>query len=100
MGQKRKARGSSAVTRSSEMTIIDTAIRVLLELGNQPMTPAEIADIGKAKKLLRVPRGRTNGYLGQLIQSQLYNNSQYSEKPVVLRTGKGKYKASKKAFVG
>jgi hypothetical protein len=96
MASKRKA--STAVTRGNA-TLINTAIRVLLDVGNQPLTPAEIAEIGKAKNLLRVPRGRTRGYLGQLLQSSLYNNSAYSVRPVVVRTGRGKYKAAKN-FVG
>ncbi len=88
-----KRRTSTAV--KGKTTLINTAIRVLLHAGNQPLTPAEIAELGKASNLLRVPRGRTKGYLGQLLQSSLYNNSQYSPKPVVVRAGNGKYKAKK-----
>lgn len=82
----------SAVTHPG-LNLMQVALRIIKDGGNQPLSPHEIAEIGKEKNLLRVPRGRTNGYLSQLIQSRLYNNSAYSDSPLVQRTSPGKYKA-------
>lgn len=91
-------RRSTAVTRPGQ-TILKTAVRIMAESGNVPLSPQEIADLGQFKGLLRVPRGRTENYLNQLIQSALYNNILYSAKPSVQRLGRGRYKARKAALV-
>lgn len=87
--------GSSAVTGSG--TILSTAIRVLSYSGNRGMSPREIAKVGVDYALLQVPRGRTQTYLNQLVQSAMYN-SVLSDKPLVYRPSPGKYKASSAAL--
>jgi hypothetical protein len=92
MASKRKTgtRTSTAVVRGNQ-TILQTAVKVMLSSGNIALTPSEIAQIGVIKGVLRVPRGRTSGYLTQLLQSELYNNYAYSVNPVVDRVSWGMY---------
>lgn len=81
---------SSAVLKNSTILRVATTI---LRRARHPIGPSEIAERGKRSKLLRVPRGRTRGYLSQLLQSVLYNDSHYRRHPLVSRPRIGKYKA-------
>lgn len=94
MAKRKKAgfKTSTAVVRENQ-TILETAVRIIGSSGNIAMTPSEIAQVGVMRGILRVPRGRTFGYVTQLLQSQLYNNYAYSVFPVVDRTSKGMYVA-------
>ena len=92
---RRRQATSSAVAKSG--TILGTAVRIIKNSGNIPLAPREIADIGQYDGFLRVPRGRNEGYLGQLVQSVLYNNI-LSPDPIVFRTSYGKYKLRRAAF--
>jgi len=84
---------SSAVL--TNMTILGTAARILRK-AKKPIGPSEIAERGKRDNLFKVPRGRTRGYLSQLVQSVLYNDAHYRKHPKVARPRIGKYKARKK----
>lgn len=83
--------GSSAVVGGE--TILATVIKILSYNGNTSLSPREIADKGIEYRMLQVPRGRTQTYLSQLVQSSLYN-SVLSVKPLVYRTSPGRYKVN------
>lgn len=87
---------SSAVTR--RQTILETAVEIIASSGNEPMAPVEIAEEAISRGLMRIPRGRTHGYLSQLLQSTLYDNAHYAHKPSVYRTTYGRYKARRNAL--
>jgi len=89
MASRRSNRVISTAVTNPRKTILETALTILSQTGNQAMSPQDIAAIGQATGLLRVPRGRTKTYLGQLLQSAMYGN------PLVSRVGRGKYKARK-----
>jgi hypothetical protein len=84
-------RRSTSLTKRS--TLLATAARIIRSNGNSPMSPSEIASRGVTGGLLRVPRGRTSGYLAQLLQSAMYNESAYGSRPSVVRHGRGLYRA-------
>lgn len=90
------SRNSSAVVFGG--TIVETAVMILADNGNKPLSPKEIAEKGVEEGWLRVPRGRTRTYLSQLIQSSLYDNFAYAAKKFVSRPTSGKYKARKAAL--
>ena len=73
---------STAVVYSG--TLIQTAREILL-IARKPLAPKQIAYLGVRFGLLKVPRGRTRGYLTQLIQSAMYGRRG------VKRLGYGKY---------
>ena len=83
---------SSAVLKNATILRVATMI---LRRARRPIGPSEVAERGKKSKLLRVPRGRTRGYLSQLVQSILYNDSHYRRHPLVSRPRIGQYKARK-----
>ena len=65
-------------------TLVQVA-REVLQIARKPLAPKQIAQLGVRFGLLRVPRGRTRGYLTQLIQSAMYGRRG------VKRVGYGKY---------
>jgi len=86
----------SSAVRLPGHTILDASIRIMALTGNNGKSPRQIADFGIEKNILRIPRGRTAGYLNQLVQSSLYN-SVLSAEPQVYRTATGRYKAKNSA---
>lgn len=82
---------SSAVVRPGK-TILDVATEIMKASDNAGLSPQEIAEVATLAKQMTLPRGRTSGYLSQLIQSMLYNNILYAAKPVVKRVGYARYK--------
>lgn len=85
--------------RQSRSVLINSTIAAaaarIIRRARKPLGPAEIASRGKRTGLLRVPRGRTRGYLTQLLQSALYQNAFYVDRPssIVRRIRHGKYAA-------
>ena len=86
---KTNAKVGSTAVRAKNQRILDIAVRILKAEG--PLTPTFISEIALEKGLMMRPRGRTRGYLTQLIQSVLYNNSEYSQAPDVYRPCVGEY---------
>ena len=76
--------GSTAVTVKG-LTVLQACRRVLrthrsrgsLARTVSGLTPTEIARKGVEMSVFEVPRGRTFGYLSQLVQSTLYNEAHY-----------------------
>ena len=87
--KRQEVRTSTAVTVPGR-TIIETALRILKK-SDVPLSPAEVAERGVKMDILRIPRGRTRNYLTQLIQSELYNNSEYAPCPIVYHVDTGQY---------
>jgi hypothetical protein len=87
-------RSSTALTRSGK-TILGTAVNILRAARNEPLSPRDIAEVGMEAGLMRIPRGRTTSYLSQIIQSTLYDNSEYSANPKVERVGRAQYRVCK-----
>ena len=69
--------GSTAVA-NRRLTVLQACHRVLKTNKNEPLSPSDIAKKGLAMSLFEVPRGRTPGYLSQIIQSTLYNEAHYT----------------------
>jgi len=88
---------STAVTKKNR-TILGTAVRIILGNGNRPLAPEDIAVRGVQTGSLRIPRGRTRGYLSQLLQSTLYDDAHYAKWPLVRRVATGLYKAKARAI--
>jgi hypothetical protein len=88
---------STAVVRKGN-TILETAVQVIKIVGNKPMAPKDVAEIGLDLGLFRVPRGRTRSYLTQLVQSELFNNLSRAERPLVQRPRLGYYKLRNRAL--
>lgn len=82
-------RKSTAVAAGG--TVLDVAVAILAGHG-ESLGPSAIAKRGIEVGLLRVPRGRTKGYLTQIVQSTLHDNAEYTQVPSVYRPGKGKYR--------
>lgn len=81
-------------------TILDAAVTILADT-RKAMGPTEIAEQGVKAGILRIPRGRTKGYLSQTLQSVLQANATQgnSSKRLVFRPRLGKYRATKKGVV-
>jgi hypothetical protein len=87
---------STAVARKG-VTIVDTAVAILAARGGS-LGPSEIAEHGLRGGLLRVPRGRTRGYLTQLLQSRLHDDAEHADEPRVYRPALGKYRVRRQAL--
>jgi hypothetical protein len=88
----------STIVTMPGKTILDTAIGVLSENGNRLMGPKMIAETGISYGVIRVPRGRTRGYVYQILQSVMHDNFRYAKSPSISRPFKGRYRVRKAAL--
>lgn len=85
-----RSKQSKSVVKKNH-TILDAAVATL-KREKSALGPTEIADAGIRRGLLRIQRGRTKGYLAQLIQSTLQADAT-KRGGRVFRPRLGKYKA-------
>ena len=81
---------SSTITTKNK-TVLETAVKILSSK-RRSMSPKEIVQAGIDKGLIKVTRGRTEGYVYQIVQSTLHDNAMYSDAPSVERPKRGVYR--------
>jgi hypothetical protein len=84
---------SSSVTTGG--TVLQEAVKILRARRGKVLLPAQIAQIGLDSGVFAIPRGRTFGYLSQVIQSTLYCNAYYAQRAAVTHCHRG-YAAERK----
>lgn len=80
---KRTGIRSTSIARVRGRCTILEACQKVLRASRKTLAPADIARKGIEMLLFEVPRGRTFGYLSQLVQSTLYGDAHYASRPSV-----------------
>jgi hypothetical protein len=89
----KKGNRQSTIITVPGYTVLQMAVTILCTT-ERSMGPTEIAEFGIRRGWVRIPRGRTRGYVAQTLQTKLQANATGElSKSLVYRPKNGKYRA-------